>query len=173
MVIYTHKTNLMGVKMENRIKLMISGKKEDFPKKCALEFEQMGFELIFVTKDGLAVLEKISQIQPDIVLMDIFMPGLDAIGVMNAYEKTGDAKKPSLLSCPTLQRLYLRKKSSQPAPAILAIRPFQPHALAERMIRLCGIERGLLRRHSRWGRWFILENSCNGNLTSDRRPGTH
>ena len=125
---------------------MISGEKEDFPKEMCPEFELMGFELIFVTKDGLAVLEKISQIQPDIVLMDIFMPGLDAIGVMNAYEKTGDAKKPLFVVLSNFATPVLEKEVISAGAGYFAIRPFQPHALAERMIRLCGIGRGLLEK---------------------------
>ncbi len=132
----------------------------------------MGFELIFVTKDGLAVLEKISQIQPDIVLMDIFMPGLDAIGVMNAYEKQATQRSPFVVLS-NFATPVLEKEVISAGAGYFAIRLFQPHALAERMIRLCGIGRGLLEKAFCWGRWFILENSCNGNLTSDRRPGTH
>ena len=140
---YPQNKTIGGLKMENSLKLMISGEKEEFSREICSEFEQMGFHLIFAAKNGLTVLEKIPELQPDIVLMDIFMPSLDAIGVMNAYEKKEEAKKPLFVVVSNFTNPMLEKEVITAGAGYFVIRPFQAHALAERMIRLCGIDRGI------------------------------
>lgn len=49
--------------------------------KQTIPWEQVGCELVGEASDGLAALELIERLEPDIVLSDIRMPGLDGIGL--------------------------------------------------------------------------------------------
>lgn len=129
--------------MENSLKLMITGEKEGFSREMCSDFERMGFCLCFVAKNGLAVLEELPKAQPDIVLMDLFMPGLDAIGVLNAYTAGEGEKRPLFVVASNSASPMLEKEAIAAGAGYFLIRPFQARALAERMIRLCGIDRGI------------------------------
>lgn len=51
-----------------------------------------GYE-VFAAKDGQEGLEKIKEIKPDLVLLDIIMPKLGGIGVLEEMQKDREAKK--------------------------------------------------------------------------------
>lgn len=54
-----------------------------------INWEEMGFEIIDEANDGLTALEKIEAHQPDLVLTDIRMPGIDGIGLIKAARQSG------------------------------------------------------------------------------------
>ena len=46
-------------------------------------------EIVGVARDGLEALEKISELRPDVVTLDLMMPGLDGLGVLRALHALG------------------------------------------------------------------------------------
>ena len=123
--------------MEKHLKLLISDESDELSREYSREFEDAGFETIYVPKDGLRVLEKVESDQPDIVLMDLFMPRLDGIGVIHSVQSIVSDKKPlfvivSTFSSPTLEREVMASGA-----AYFVIRPFNCHELAQRLVQLC------------------------------------
>ena len=80
--------------MEKQLKLLISEENNEWSREAGRVFQEMGLDPIYVRKDGLQVLEKIEEERPDLVLMDLFMPGLDAIGVIHAAKKSLGEESP-------------------------------------------------------------------------------
>jgi NarL family two-component system response regulator LiaR len=56
----------------------------------ALE-QEPDFEVVGECGDGNAALAQIGALRPDVVLLDIVMPGLDGMGVLHALRERGDA----------------------------------------------------------------------------------
>ncbi len=124
--------------MKNALKLLISNERDEFHREYAKAFENAGFQLSFAPKDGLRLLDKIRQEQPDLVLMDLFMPHLDGIGVIRSLQQAKAEKKPlffvkSSFSSPTLEHELMNNGVSY-----FAVEPFQPQDLADRMLQLSG-----------------------------------
>ena len=91
------------------MKLLISDDGAEWNRDAARAFQTAGFELIYVKKDGFMVLEKIEQEHPDLVLIDLFMPSLDAIGVIHSAKRMLEDHSPlffvkSAFSSLTLER---------------------------------------------------------------------
>lgn len=57
---------------------------------CREALEQKGVEVTVVEKDGLQVLQKMLVVRPQVVLLDAFMPGLDALAVKQKYVAAGE-----------------------------------------------------------------------------------
>jgi len=74
--------------MDNLIKLLITENRQDFNNENLELFKASGIDLIFCQRDGEEVLRCIQKDKPQIVLMDLFMPKLDSIGIMKAAKKT-------------------------------------------------------------------------------------
>ncbi len=69
--------------MKKQIKVIIADDKTELAKACGEALKEEGMEVIFTPKDGKELLQSIADKQPDAVLMDMFMPNLDSIGVLD------------------------------------------------------------------------------------------
>lgn len=75
--------------MDKHLKVLVSDDSQEFLQQCGRAFADKGLEIISSPKDGLKLLEKIEALRPEVVLADLFMPGLDGIGVMRASASRG------------------------------------------------------------------------------------
>lgn len=123
--------------MEKYLKLLISDDSDEFAREYGLDFQKSGMEVSYAPKDGMLVLEQIESVQPDLVLLDLFMPRLDGIGVIHAVQRRPGSKKPKFVvmsgySSPTLEREVMSAGASY-----FVICPFNAVNLAENMRQLC------------------------------------
>ena len=81
--------------MERKIKTLISDDSMEIFGACAEELASYGVELHSAPKDGIKLLEEISKISPQVVVMDIFMTNLDGEGVLKALDKLDPEKRPA------------------------------------------------------------------------------
>ena len=47
-------------------------------------------EVVGIARDGLEALEKIAELAPDVVTLDLVMPNLDGLGVLRALPRRAD-----------------------------------------------------------------------------------
>lgn len=80
--------------MTNQLKVMFAEDRNDFGNSCVRALEQYGYRVTMVTKDGNQIISGIEKYMPDVLIMEAFMPGLDALGVMNKLNTMNIAKKP-------------------------------------------------------------------------------
>ena len=50
---------------------------------------QPDIEVIDIARDGLEAMEKVAELKPDVVTLDLMMPNLDGVGVLRALPSTG------------------------------------------------------------------------------------
>lgn len=124
--------------MEKRLRVLVSDDTQDFVRQYGHAFAERGMEIIGSPKDGLKLLEKIEFLHPDVVLADLFMPGMDGIGVIRACAARG-GQQPLfvILSAFTSPRLEREVMSS--GAAYFAVSPFHGPELAERILHLAGM----------------------------------
>jgi two-component system, NarL family, nitrate/nitrite response regulator NarL len=60
--------------------------------------ERPDFEVVAETADGREALDAIRALRPDVAVLDLKMPGLDGVQVLNALTRDGDATRVVLLS---------------------------------------------------------------------------
>ena len=73
--------------MENKIKLLFSEEMSVFTAEEIACFRPHGIEVNFCAKDGVVVLDEINNIKPDVVIIDMFMTRIDAIGLLKSFDK--------------------------------------------------------------------------------------
>ena len=80
--------------MTNQIKVLFAEDRNEFSNSCIKAFEQNGCKVIGIPKDGNQIVASIEKNIPDVIIMEAFMPGLDALGVMNKINMMNMLKKP-------------------------------------------------------------------------------
>ena len=80
--------------MTNQLKVLLAEDRNDFGKSCIKALEEKGFRVTMTPKDGNQVLSCVDEHNPDVLIMEAFMPGLDALGVMNKINIMPLKKKP-------------------------------------------------------------------------------
>lgn len=76
--------------MDKKISLIIADANEDFRHICAQSLsEGEGIALLAEAEDGQSLLEEVSRLRPDVIVLDLILPKLDGFGVLKALQELG------------------------------------------------------------------------------------
>lgn len=122
--------------MEKEIRIIISSDEMTWKQEALEKLAQQGGKPVFVGRDGNKLLEKIREYKPHIVVMEMFLSGLDAIGVMQAVSGDRSAERPMYIvtsgSCtPILEREVISAGAAQ-----FTHSPYDQDEMIERMLSL-------------------------------------
>ncbi len=122
--------------MEKEIKIIISSEDGEWGREPIQKLSQKGAKAIFVGRDGAELLEKIKEVRPQIVMMELFMPGLDAIGVMHAVSQDSSLDKPMYIVTASYTTPILEREVVSAGAAYFALSPYDKEEMSERMLSL-------------------------------------
>ena len=133
--------------VEKKIKVLIADDTTEFGHNCSNVLKSYGFDVKQSPKDGVAVLQEIDRNKPDVVLMDMFMPNLDSLAVMERLGNDGKAKPITMImsSCDNAQ---LEKEALSSGASYYLIKPFDIEMLADRIAKLSDRDSDLTVIHS-------------------------
>lgn len=108
--------------MEKQIKVIICSEDGEWGRGPIQKLAQKGAQALFAPRDGKRLLEVIREEKPQIVLMELFMPGLDAIGVIHAVAQDASLEKPMYIvtasyATPMLEREVLAAGAGTSTPS--------------------------------------------------------
>ena len=110
-------------------KLLIADVVEEFSQ--ALADRVRGAYRIRVCKDGRETLEMLLAFKPDIVVMDMLLPGLDGVTILEEAHRAGI--RPAVLATSKMQTDYIIRSAERLEVSYLMIKPCDVKAAAERL----------------------------------------
>ncbi len=119
--------------MSNQLRVLLSQDKGEFSAKCVKLLETSGFSVTSVEKNGNQILSTIEKRMPDIIIMEAFMPGLDAIGVINRINSMRTVRKPLVCVISSVVNSEFEHRLLSCGADYYFIRPVEPSAVAERI----------------------------------------
>ena len=125
--------------MGKLLKVMVAEEGNEFGASCAAALRSNGFEVQLVPKDGTQVLRLARQNSPDVLVIDAFMPGLDAIGVLNGLD--GSEKRPLVAVTTANSNPRLQQEIIESGADYYFIKPFDMQIFAERIKQMTGAGR--------------------------------
>ena len=125
--------------MGKLLKVMVAEEGNEFGASCAAALRSNGFEVQLVPKDGTQVLRLARQNSPDVLVIDAFMPGLDAIGVLNGLDDT--EKRPLVAVTTANSNPRLQQEIIESGADYYFIKPFDMQIFAERIKQMTGAGR--------------------------------
>ncbi len=128
--------------MKEHAKVLIVEGGGDYCSKCASLLKGYGSETVIAPRDGLAVAQLIGETLPRVVLMDIFMPRLDAIGVMNSVREMELAVEPRFMITSSFSSPMLEQEIMTAGACYFFLMPFDVDIMVERIMKLAGLPAG-------------------------------
>lgn len=123
-----------------KIKIIIADDNSEFVS-TFVEFlsEQDDMEVIATAKDGLEAYDKITEMKPDVVLLDVIMPHLDGIGVLEKLNSSGNM--PICIMLSAVGQDSITKRALSIGASYYMVKPFELDVLVKRIRDLKNITR--------------------------------
>ena len=123
-----------------KIKIIIADDNSEFVSTFVdfLEKED-DMEVIATAKDGIEAYDKIVEMKPDVVLLDVIMPHLDGIGVLEKLSSSGDM--PICIMLSAVGQDTITKRALTIGASYYMVKPFELDVLVKRIRDLKNITR--------------------------------
>ena len=120
--------------MKEKITILIADDNTDFSQTLAKYIEkQEDMEVIGIAKDGLEAVDMIANTIPDIALIDVIMPHLDGIGVLEKINKLKLNKKPTCIMISAVGQDKITQRAVSLGAEYYVIKPFDVEILINRI----------------------------------------
>ena len=124
--------------MSRKINVLLADNSEYFAVPCANVMKSHGLDVTLTEKDGKAVLEALTTQQPDVVLMDLFLPRLDALGVLEGLAQADVSKRPLVMVMSGFDNPALEREAMAAGADYYFLKPFDAAAISRRIQSFCG-----------------------------------
>ena len=120
--------------MSNQISVLIA---EDNKELCYLLSERINktgdMRVIAAVSDGKTAAEMIRKLEPDVVVLDIIMPKLDGLGVLESIACTRNAKRPVIIAATTVGSENIVTRAMELGADYYIMKPFEISVLIDRI----------------------------------------
>jgi len=91
------------------------------------------FDIVGTAYNGKEAIELVNDVQPDLIILDIIMPVLDGIGVMQRINENNFKKKPEILVLSSVSQLVMTKEAIKLGASCFMLKPFELEVLEQRI----------------------------------------
>jgi len=123
-----------GVLVKNKINILVADDNKEFAnivKEFLSRYEE--FNITDVANDGSEAIDKILNKKPDVVILDIIMPIIDGIGVLQKINESNMEKKPIVLVLSAVSQEKMTKEAIDLGAYCFMLKPFDLEVLAKRI----------------------------------------
>ena len=122
--------------MSRKINVLLADNSEYFAVPCANAMKSHGLDVTLTEKDGKAVLEALTNREFDVVLMDLFLSRLDALGVLEGLAQV--EQRPLVMVMSGFDNPALEREALAAGADYYFLKPFDAAAISRRILSLCG-----------------------------------
>ena len=122
--------------MEKETLVLICSEQGEWSRDALGRLEEKHVRARFVPANGTRLLELIRQERPQMVVMDLFMPGMDAIGVLRGCGQENGGEKPLAVVTSTYTTPLLEREVLAAGAAAFTLSPYDPADMAQRLLAL-------------------------------------
>ena len=120
--------------MKEKITVLIADDNQEFSQTLASYIDaQDDMEVIARAKDGTEVIDIIANTVPDVILLDVIMPQLDGLGVLENINKIKIAKKPICIMLSAVGQDKITQRAIELGAQYYVVKPFDIEVLIQRI----------------------------------------
>ncbi len=121
--------------MSRKISVLLADNSKHFAVPCANVMRSHGLDVITTPKDGKEVLAAIEQQNPDVVIMDFFLPRVDALGVLRSLGEK--ESRPQVMIMSGFDNPALEREVMLAGADYYFLKPFDADEMSQRILTLC------------------------------------
>ena len=123
--------------MGEKISVLIADDNQEFSYTLSTYINsQDDMEIIGMAKDGKEAIEMVVNLEPDVVLLDVIMPHLDGIGVLEKINSIKCNKKPICIMLSAVGQDKITQKAIVLGAEYYVVKPFDIELLIKRIEKL-------------------------------------
>lgn len=123
-----------GISLKENISILLSDDNVEFTNTLTTYLEkQEDMEVIGVAKDGNEAYQMILNTKPDVVLLDVIMPHLDGLGVLEKIGETQMEKMPIFIMLSAVGQDKITQRAIQLGAQYYVVKPFDIELLVKRI----------------------------------------
>lgn len=122
--------------MNDKAKIVIAGKTNEYFQSCADYLSEKGFDIKLISKDGNEVLDCLRKDNTDVLIMEPFMSGTDALGVLSGIKRESSICKPLVIIAAPFSNDALEEELLCGGADYYILKPFDMENLYNRIVTL-------------------------------------
>lgn len=120
--------------MSNKISIVVADDNVEFSKMiCEYLNLQEGMEVVGLAHDGMEAIELINEHKPDVVILDVIMPKLDGLGVLEKIQDLKLANEPICMILSAVGQEKITQRAIMLGAQYYFIKPFELSVIADRI----------------------------------------
>lgn len=119
--------------MGSNFTVLVADISADFGQMCAQELQKRGYRVLNCEKDGRVVVNTVREQNPDAVVVDMFLPSKDAIGIISELRTDGKTKLPAFFVMSGFDNAVMEREVIKAGAAFYILKPFDISVLADRI----------------------------------------
>lgn len=100
--------------------------------------EQENIEILFVVHDGIKAVEAVKEFKPEILILDMIMPHMDGLGVLETINEMGEENIPKTIFLSAVGQESITKKAINMGAEYYVVKPFSLTILLKRINQMVG-----------------------------------
>ena len=120
--------------MKEKITVLIADDNQEFSKTLATYLgNEKDMEVVGIAKDGVEAVEQIKELLPDVAILDVIMPHLDGLGVLEKINNSSIVKTPICIMLSAVGQDKITQKSIALGADYYVVKPFDIELLIRRI----------------------------------------
>ena len=120
--------------MKEKISILIADDNQDFTHTLSTYINsQEDMDVVGIARDGNEALELISTVKPDLVLLDVIMPHLDGLGVLEKMASMPNVNKPTFIMLSAVGQDKITQRAITLGAEYYVVKPFDIELLIKRI----------------------------------------
>ena len=120
--------------VKEKITVLIADDNQEFSKTLATYLRnEEDMEVIGIAKDGVEAVEQIKELLPDVAILDVIMPHLDGLGVLERINNSNIVKTPICIMLSAVGQDKITQKSIELGADYYVVKPFDIELLIKRI----------------------------------------
>ena len=125
--------------MNKQISVVLADDSEDFVNSVKSYLDTVdGIHVAGTAYNGREAVEMVRDLKPDVLLLDMIMPQLDGLGVLQKLRNTPLEKKPVCMMLSGVSQSRSTQRAMELGSAYFMLKPFEMEALSERIFEFAG-----------------------------------